>query len=53
MGFLGGSVVNILPATAGDSGNVGLIPRPGRFPGEGNGKWLQYSCLDNPMDKGT
>ena len=51
MGFLGGSVVNNLPFTAGGAGNVGLSPRSGRFPGEGNGKLFQYSCLDNPLDK--
>ena len=31
----------------------GLIPGLGRFPGEGNGNPLQYSCLENPMDGGT
>ena len=30
----------------------GLIPGLGRSPGEGNGKPLQYSCLENPMDRG-
>ena len=34
---------------AGDAGDVGLIPRPGRSPREGNGNPLQYSCLENPM----
>ena len=33
--------------------NVDLIPGLGRFPGEGNGNPLQYSCLANPMDKGA
>ena len=32
--------------------DVGLIPGLGRFPGEGNGNPLQYSCLENPMDRG-
>ena len=32
-------------------GDPGLIPRSGRFPGEGNGNLLQYSCLDNFMDR--
>ena len=32
---------------------VGSIPGSGRFPGEGNGNPLQYSCLENPMDRGT
>ena len=36
-----------LPASAGD---LGLIPRSGRFPGEGNGNPIQYSCMGNPMD---
>ena len=31
--------------------NAGLIPGSGRFPGEGNGNPLQYSCLGNPMDR--
>ena len=31
--------------------DAGLIPGSGRFPGEGNGKPLQYSCQDNPMDR--
>ena len=36
-----------------NSGNVGSIPGLGRSPGEGNGKPLQYSCLENPMNKGA
>ena len=39
-----------LPESAGD---VGSIPRSGRYPGEGNGNPLQYSCLGNPMDRGA
>ena len=39
-----------LPANAGDGV---LIPGPGRSPGEGNGNPLQYSCLENPMDRGA
>ena len=35
------------------AGNPGLIPRSGRFPGEGNGNPLQYSCLENSMDRET
>ena len=46
--FAGGSVVKNLPANTGD---MGLIPGSGRFPGEGNGIPLQYSCLENPMDR--
>ena len=34
-------------------GGLGLIPGSGRFPGEGNGNSLQYSCLENPMDGGA
>ena len=48
--FPGGSVVKNLPANAGDTG---LIPGPGRSSGEGNGIPLQYSCLENPMDRGA
>ena len=49
-GFLGGSVVKNPPADAGD---MGLIPLSGpeRYPGEGNGNSLQYSCLKNPMGR--
>ena len=36
-----------------DTGNVGSIPGSGRSPGEGNGNPLQYSCLGNPMERGT
>ena len=38
------------PANAGD---VGWIPGSGRSPGEGNDNPLQYSCLENPMDRGA
>ena len=34
-------------------GDLGLIPGWGRSPGEGNGNPLQYSCLENPMDRGA
>ena len=40
-------------ASAGDARDAGLIPRPGRSPGEGNGNSLQYSCLKNSMDRGV
>ena len=40
-------------AKAGDTGDMGSIPRLGRAPEERNGNPLQYSCLENPMDKGT
>ena len=50
VGFPSGSVVKNLPANARD---VGLISGLGRSPGEGNGNPLQYSCLENPMDRGA
>ena len=46
-------VVKNLPASAGDTRDEGLIPGWGRSPGGGNSNPLQYSCLENPMDKGT
>jgi len=36
-----------------NAGDLGLIPGSGRSPGEGNGNLLQYSCLENPMDRGA
>ena len=53
MGFPGGSVVKNLPANAGDREEEGLIPGSGRSPGRENGNLLLFSCLDNPMDRGT
>ena len=50
LGFPGGSVAKNLPANAGD---MGSIPGSGRSPGEGNGNPLQYSYLENPIDRGT
>ena len=41
------------PANAGDSGDSDSIAGLGRSPGEGNGNPLQYSCLENPMDRGA
>ena len=46
--FPGGSEVK---ASAWNAGDPGLIPVLGRSPGEGNGNPLQYSCLENPMDR--
>ena len=46
-------VVKNLPANAGDIRDVGSIPGSERRPGEGNGNPLQYSCLENPMDRGA
>ena len=50
MGFPGGLVIKNPPANAGD---MGLIPGSGRSPGEQTGNPVQYSCLGNPMDRGT
>ena len=36
-----------------NAGDLGLIPRSGRSPGEGHDNPLQYSCLENPMDRGA
>ena len=52
-GFSGDAVVKNPLANAGDSRDTGLIPGSGRSPGRGNGNPLQYSCLDNPMDRGS
>ena len=46
-------VVKNLPVSAGDTRDVGLIPRLGRSPEGGNGNPFQYSCLENPMDRGA
>ena len=40
-------------ASAYNAGDLGSIPGLGRSPGEGNSNPLQYSCLENPMDRGT
>ena len=50
LGFPGGSAGKESVCNAGD---LGLIPGLRRSPGEGNGNPLQYSCLENPMDRGT
>ena len=50
MGCPGGLLVKNPSASVGD---VGSVPVSGRFPGEGNGNPLQYSCLGNPMDRGA
>ena len=46
-------VVKNLPTSAGDVRDTALIPGSGRFPGEGQGNPLQYSCLENPVDRGA
>ena len=48
--FPGGSAIKSPPTRAGDAG---LISGSGRFPEEENGDPLQYSCLENPMDRGA
>ena len=48
MGFPGGSEVK---ASACNAGDLGSIPGSERSPREGNGNPLQYSCLENPMDR--
>ena len=50
MGFPSGSAVKNLPANA---ENVDSIPGLGRSAGEGNGNTLQYSCLENPLNRGA
>ena len=50
MSFPGGSDGKVFACNA---GYLGLTPRLGRSPGEGNGNPLQYSCLENPTDGGA
>ena len=50
-GFSGGTVVKNLHANVGDTRDMGLISGLGRSPGGGNGNPLQYSCLENSMDR--
>ena len=52
-GFQGCSVVKNLPANAGDAGDMGSIPGSGSYLGVGNGNLLQYSFLENSMDRGS
>ena len=52
-GFPSGAVVKNLPANAGDIRDAGSIPGLGRVPEVGNGNPLQYSCLENCMDRGA
>ena len=47
------TVVKNPPANAGDVRDAGLIPGLGRSPGGGHGNPLQYSCLENPMNRGA
>ena len=50
---VGGTVVKNLPANAEDTGDMGSKPGLGRYPEGGNGNPLQYSCLENPIDRGA
>ena len=51
LGFPSGTVVKDPPANVGDARDVNSNLGPGIFPGEGNGNPLQYSCLENSMDR--
>ena len=53
MVFPGGASVKYLPVNAGDARDADSIPMSGRSRGEGTGNSLQYSCLENPMDRGA
>ena len=46
-------VAKNLPANAGDVKDMGSVPGSGGSPGGGNGNPLQFSCLENPMDRGA
>ena len=52
-GFPGGAVIKNLPANSGDARDTGLMPESGRSPEGGNGNTLQYSYLENYMDRGA
>ena len=52
-GFQGAAVLKNLPANARDGRDASSIPGWGRSPGIGNSNPLQYSCLENSMDRGT
>ena len=51
--FPGGTIGKNPPAYARDIRDLGSIPGSGKFPGGGNGNPLQYSCLENPIDRGA
>ena len=53
LGFPDGTMVKNTPTNAGDTRNADSVPGSGRSPGEGNGNPLQYSCLENSMDRGV
>ena len=52
-GLTGGSIGKESTCNAGDIRDAASIPGLGRSPGEGNGNPLQYSCLENPVDRGV
>ena len=52
-GFPGGTSGKEPAVSAGDIRDAGSVPGSGRSPGEGNGYPLQYSCLENPLDRGA
>jgi len=51
--FKGSPGCSVGKESACSTGDLGSIPGSGRSPGEGNGNSLQYSCLENPMDRGA
>ena len=53
LGFIRVSVVKNMPVIVGNPGDAGSIPGLGQSPGGGHGTPPQYSCLENPMDKGA
>ena len=53
LGFPSSAVAKKLPANVGDARDTGSIPGPGISLGVGNGNSLQYSCLENSMDRGA
>ena len=53
LGFPGGSVGKESACSAGDAEDSGSIPGSGRFTEGGHGNPLKYSCLENPMDRGS
>ena len=53
MGFPASSLGNEFICNAGNTGDEGLIIGSGRFPGGGHGNLVQYSCVENPMDRGA